>query len=204
MYYTPIRQSTFFLCLVLILGMGCTPPAPNNNAGESEEEVASSNQTKKKNGSSNDTRNSRSILSRSLDRARELTAAEQAGLRLTQTKLHLAQWIQNEPNIETTKDEGVLSVDVTFEWMGDGFDLDLVQAVDADNDQIRLDVVKKYLKNTRGGRIADAPAEAWPKPGTPVRVELLYVAPSTVKRVHLQLGKHSFTTSPRQVSGKWN
>ena len=202
MHYTPFRQSTFFFCLVLILGMGCTPPAPNNNAGESEEEVASSNQAKKKDGSSSNSKNSRSILSRSLDRARELTAAEQQGLRLTQTKLHLAQWIHDESDIQTSEKEGVLSVDVTFEWMGDGFDLDLVQAVDADNDQIRLDVIKKYLKNNRGGRVADAPPEAWPKPGTPVRVELLYVAPSTVKRVHLRLGKHSFTTSPRQISGK--
>lgn len=187
------RISAYILfCFLIWIGGGCdNPKTQTKNDGDKGSE--------KQKQTANDSRPS-SIIKRSLDKARKLSAAEQQGLRLTQTKIHRVYW-DKENSATAEPGEQILVVDVTFEWMGSGFDLNDLSIVEAGQPDKPVRVRDVFLANRKGKRSNNKDRDSWPKAPAPIRVHLLASMPASVTQIHLQLADHRFNQSPARVVG---
>jgi hypothetical protein len=185
------RHLLFFVALLTGLMLACAPP----KRAQKKDDKAD---TKQKSSQSN---SPSSILSRSMDMAKKLSESERQGLRLTLTTVHRAFWSNDPGTVEVQDNEKVLVVDVTFEWQGEGFDLDQLELVDAENDENRYAVVGKQLLSNTGKARGDVDPRSWPKPPEKIRVQLMFAAPTNLNQVFLHLSDYRFTNTPIHVTG---
>ena len=192
------------ICLIagflVCIGSGCAPPSKNNSADSGKAPSGSkqkkSSQTRKKDRPT-------SILTQSINRAKDLAGAERQGLRFTNTKLQDAKWISEEEGIEVGENEGILSMDVTFAMItGDldvAIDVDKVTAMDPGNTQYRYLVMKRFYLDKNRDRISDEEYAKRKRRGDPVDVELLFVLPKDTRNIDLYLGSHKLNKAQKMI-----
>lgn len=184
------RHVLFSVVLLTGFMLACAPP----KRAQKKDDKAD---TKQKSSQSN---SSSSILSRSMNMAKKLSESERQGLRLTLTTVHRAYWSNEPGSFDVQENEKVLVVDVTFEWQGDGFDLDQLELVDAENDENRYAVAGKQLLSNSGKARPDVDPRSWPKPPEKIRVQLMFAAPTNLNQVFLHLSDYRFTNAPIRVT----